>query len=86
MELGSRREDDRLVEDEDEQAVLVEMQRMDMEGASYRKIAAMLAGRGVKPHRGAAWYASTMRAVLRSRIATACNFNLYVIKIVIYVP
>ncbi len=43
---------------------------MDAEGASFPEIAAALAAIGIMPHRGKAWYASTVRAVLRSRIAT----------------
>jgi site-specific DNA recombinase len=68
--FGYRREEDRLLPDAHEQEALAEMQRMDVAGMSYRKIAAMLDARGVRPHCGKAWYASTVRAVLRSRIAT----------------
>ena len=39
------------------------MQRMDVAGASYREIAAMLDARGVRPHHGKAWYASTVRGL-----------------------
>lgn len=67
--FGYRREGEKLVEEPEEQAALAEMRRMDVAGASYRKIVAMLTARGVRPHRGVAWHASTVRAVLRSRIA-----------------
>jgi hypothetical protein len=41
---------------------------MDREGASYREIAAMLTARGVHPKRGTAWHASSVRAMLRSKM------------------
>ena len=44
--------------------------RMDREGASFREIGAMLAARGVDPRRGRSWHASSVRAMLRSRMAT----------------
>lgn len=50
--FGFRRVEDLLVEDDEEQAALAEMRHMDVDGASYREIAAMLVARGVKPHRG----------------------------------
>ena len=68
--FGYRREGDALLPDAREQAALVEAQRMDREGASFREIGAMLAARDVAPHRGKRWHASSVRAVLRSRIAT----------------
>jgi hypothetical protein len=52
-----------------EQAALREAQRMDEAGASFREIGAMLTERGIMPHRGKAWHASCVRAMLRSRIA-----------------
>jgi site-specific DNA recombinase len=51
-----------------EQLALREAIRMDRAGASFREIAAMLTNRGVQPKRGKAWYASSVRAMLRSRI------------------
>jgi len=67
--FGYSREGEKLIENPEEQDALAEMKRMDVAGASYRKIVAMLDVRGVRPHGGKAWYASTVRAVLRSRIA-----------------
>jgi site-specific DNA recombinase len=71
--FGWRREDDCLVEVPAEQAALADAHRMDRAGASYREIGAMLTERGVMPHRGKAWYASSVSAVLRSRIATEAS-------------
>jgi Recombinase len=51
-----------------EQDALREAVRMDREGASYREIAAMLAARGAQPKRGAMWHASSVLAMLRSKI------------------
>ena len=42
---------------------------MDKAGSSFREIAAMLTACGARPKRGKAWYASSVRAMLRSRIA-----------------
>lgn len=67
--FGFRREVDALVADAWEQAALREAIRMDREGASFREIARMLTERGAKPHRGKAWYASSVSAMLRSKIA-----------------
>jgi hypothetical protein len=41
---------------------------MDSAGASFREIARFLTDSGAKPHRGKAWYASSVRAMLRSRM------------------
>ena len=68
--FGFRREGNALVGDDREQEALGEALRMDREGASFREIGAMLASRGVDPHRGRSWYASSVRAMLRSRMAT----------------
>jgi site-specific DNA recombinase len=67
--FGYTRQGDSLVTDAIEQDALNEATRMDRDGASFREIAAMLTDRGVRPKRGKAWYASSVRAVLRSRIA-----------------
>jgi site-specific DNA recombinase len=64
-----RREGDRLVAIPEMRAILAEMQRRDAAGESYRQIGAWLSAEGVTPPRGLAWYASSVRAVLRSRIA-----------------
>jgi len=42
---------------------------MNGAGETYRAIARMLEERSVRPHRGQAWHASTVRAMLTSRIA-----------------
>jgi site-specific DNA recombinase len=65
--FGFRRVGDSLVADPAEQNALAEAVAMDRAGASYREIGRMLTERGVRPHRGAAWHASSVRAVLRSR-------------------
>lgn len=67
--FGYRRHGDALLTDAREQAVLADALRMDRQGASFREIGAMLTNRGVMPHRGKAWHASSVRAMLRSRIA-----------------
>jgi hypothetical protein len=41
---------------------------MDREGASFREIGRRLTEIGAKPHRGKAWYASSVREMLRSRM------------------
>ncbi len=53
-----------------EQAALDEAARMERAGASFRQIAARLTEIGVMPHRGKSWHASSVRAVLRSKMAT----------------
>lgn len=67
--FGFVRVGDALVPEPAEQAALVEAARMDREGSSFREIAARLTEIGVKPHRGKAWHASSVRAVLRSKMA-----------------
>jgi DNA invertase Pin-like site-specific DNA recombinase len=67
--FGYTRQSGNLVADDREQDALQEAVRLDRAGASFREIAAMLTERGVRPKRGKAWYASSVRAVLRSRIA-----------------
>lgn len=68
--FGYRREGKQLIADPDEQLALRAAVAMDRSGASYREIGRMLEARGVRPHRGVAWHASSVRAILRSRIAT----------------
>lgn len=53
-----------------EQDALREAVRMDRDGASYREIAAMLTARDAHPKRGSAWHASSVRAMLRSKIVS----------------
>jgi site-specific DNA recombinase len=66
--FGYCREGKSLVPDAPEQLALREALRLDRAGASFREIAAMLTARGIQPKRGKAWYASSVRAMLRSRI------------------
>lgn len=66
--FGYVRKGDALVPCAGEQAALCEAIRMDRAGSSFRQIAAMLTERRVRPKRGRAWYASSVRAMLRSRI------------------
>ncbi len=66
--FGYRREGDALLPDPLEQEALREAMRLDTTGGSFREIARFLTDRGVRPHRGKAWYASSVRAMLRSRM------------------
>ena len=68
--FGYIRVGDALVPEAKEQDALREAVRMDRSGASFREIAVRLTELGVKPHRGKAWYASSVSAVLRSKMAT----------------
>lgn len=56
-----------------EQLALYEALRMDRAGASFREVAAMLRTRGAQPKRGKAWYASSARAMLPSRMVLESN-------------
>ena len=67
--FGFARVGNALVPDPCEQAALGEALRMDRAGASFREIAARLTETGVKPHRGKVWHASSVRAMLRSKMA-----------------
>jgi site-specific DNA recombinase len=66
--FGFRREGNALLPDALEQKALRKAIRMDGAGVSFRDIARFLTNLGVKPHRGKAWYASSVRAMLRSRM------------------
>ncbi len=66
--FGFRREGDRLVEDSVEQSALAEMRKMRGGGATLRQIGAMLEARNVRPHNGKAWHASSVDAVLKSKM------------------
>jgi len=68
--FGYVREGDALVPEPKEQEALNEAVRMDRAGASFREIALRLTELGVKPHRGKVWYASSVSAMLRSKMAT----------------
>jgi site-specific DNA recombinase len=67
--FGYRRDGDRLLPDSAEQGLLVHAQAMDSSGASYREIAHFLNQSGVRPHRSDTWHGSSVRAMLRSRMA-----------------
>jgi len=67
--FGFVRVGDALVSEPKEQDALAEAQRMDCGGSSFREIAARLTEIGVMPHRGKAWHPSSVRAMLRSRMA-----------------
>ena len=68
--FGFERHGIELVANAQEQAALVAIRRMHVDGASYRQIAVWLTENGVKP-KGRAWYASSVRDVLRSRMNAA---------------
>lgn len=68
--FGYSRVGDALIPEPREQAALDEAARMDRAGSSFREIAARLTEIGVMPHRGSKWHASSVRAVLRSKMAT----------------
>jgi site-specific DNA recombinase len=65
--FGYRRDGKTLLAHPMEQAALATMRQMHANGASYRQIATMLTERGVQP-KGRAWYAASVRDVLRSRM------------------
>lgn len=64
-----------LVEEPTEQIALQEAIRLDIAGASFREIASMLTSRGISPKRGRTWHASSVRAMLRSKMTldTRCR-------------
>jgi site-specific DNA recombinase len=68
--FGFRRSGNRLEPDSSQQAALATMRDMHAHGASYRQIATWLTQNGVQP-KGQAWYASSVRDVLRSRMNAA---------------
>ena len=68
--FGYRRDRDSLTENDTEQSALATMREMHENGASYRQIAAWLNDRCV-PSKGRTWYASSVKAVLESRMHRA---------------
>lgn len=66
--FGYRRDGAALVPIPDEQAALDEAIRLDHAGVSFRAIGRALTDRGMRPHRGTAWHASSVRAMLRSKM------------------
>jgi hypothetical protein len=73
--FGFQRVGELLVADAAEQNALALAVRLDRKAASYREIGRMLTESGLNPHRGAAWHASSVRAVLRSRRQQRVSFN-----------
>jgi DNA invertase Pin-like site-specific DNA recombinase len=69
--FGYRREGKALVPDKREQEALAEAVRLDRAGVSFRAIGRALTEMGAKPHRGTMWHASSVRAMLRSKMAVA---------------
>lgn len=70
--FGYQRHGDSLCENDREQKALATMRAMHRDGASYRQIAAWLTQSHHKP-RGVAWYASSVRAILNSRMNVASS-------------
>lgn len=68
--FGYVRVADRLVQDPTEQQALATIRRMHADGASYQQIATWLTANNIKP-KGRAWYAASVRFVLRSRMNAA---------------
>jgi site-specific DNA recombinase len=68
--FGWRREGDRIVEDHEQQIELKEMRALLQAGESYNQIAAFMNDKGKPPARGKQWYASSVRAVLMSKMTT----------------
>ncbi|HEY1680433.1 MAG TPA: recombinase family protein [Candidatus Tumulicola sp.] len=71
--FGYRRDGKQLLPDEFEQNALQEALRMDRAESSFREIGRMLTERGARPKRAAVWHASSVRAMLRSRIVTEAS-------------
>ena len=59
-----------LIRDDREHAAFSKGVQMDRDGATFREIGVMLAALSALPHRVKRWHASSVRAMLRSRIAT----------------
>jgi site-specific DNA recombinase len=68
--FGYKRDGSTLVPDARQQAALATLRHMHSEGASYRQMAAWLTENGIQP-KGRAWYASSVRDILRSRMNAA---------------
>jgi site-specific DNA recombinase len=68
--FGYARVDDQLITVPEEQAAIAAMRQLHDSGRSFRDIALTVNTRGIRPHRSASWQWSSVRAVLRSRIAT----------------
>ena len=70
--FGFRRDGERLVMHNDEQRVLARMRRLRAKGQSYSRIAGVLNASGVPAKRGGAWYAMSVRCVLRTAPKVGC--------------
>jgi site-specific DNA recombinase len=66
--FGYRCEHGMLIQHEIEQAIIRDVQRLRGEGWSYHALARELNQRRVLPHRGKKWYASSVQAMLNSKI------------------
>lgn len=66
--FGYRADGDLLVEVPEEIEALAMMRSMRSNNATYQAIIAALDARGIKPHRGARWYPSSVRSVLASKM------------------
>ncbi len=66
--FGYRRDGNTLVPVPEEQEALAEAIQLDRAGVSFRAIGRALTARGAVPHRGTAWHASSVRAMLRSKM------------------
>jgi DNA invertase Pin-like site-specific DNA recombinase len=68
--FGFVRVGDALIPDPREQDALKEAVHMTRAGATFREIAVRLTELGVMPHRAKVWHTSSVRAMLRSKMAT----------------
>lgn len=68
--FGYMRQGKTLIPNPQEQQALSVIKSMHSEGASLRQIAAALQQQGIQP-KGKAWYGSSVRAILNSRMAAA---------------
>ena len=68
--FGYKRLGKHLVPDQQQQRALVVIRSMHSQGASLRQIAAALQAQGIPP-KGKAWYGSSVRAILNSRMTAA---------------
>ena len=66
LPYGYDEDEDRLVRDEREQAVIAAMERLRARGISYGRIADRLNEKGIKGKKGGRWYATTVLNVLRT--------------------
>ena len=67
--FGYLRDGNKLIVQSGKQEILEQAIRLDHEGKSFREIASFLTQSGCRPKRGTTWHASSVRAMLRSKIA-----------------